>query len=140
MGVRGAKLKPEGTSRTRHAPTHEWAEFANAPYTGAPALPRRTGGAWPAATLRWWKAVSSMPHCGVWTDTDWQFAVDTAEVHARFASGLTTAAAELRQRESRMGTTMDARRDLRIRYVEPKPVPSAAGEVVQLDSYRDLYG
>jgi hypothetical protein len=39
-------------------------------------------------------------------------------VHASSVYGSVTAAAELRQREKVLGTTLDARRDLRIRYAE----------------------
>jgi hypothetical protein len=39
-------------------------------------------------------------------------------VHASSVYGSVTAASELRQREKILGTTLDARRDLRIRYSE----------------------
>lgn len=51
------------------------------------------------------------------------FAVDTAMVHAQASHGSVSAVAELRQREKIMGTTVDSRRDLRIRYVEPEVEP-----------------
>jgi hypothetical protein len=135
MPVPGTKIKPEGQRRTRHAPTHDWTEVENIPFAGAPALPRRSP-RWPAATRRWWSVVSAMPHCKLWTGADWQYAIDTAEVHARFVEG--GSATELRIREQRMGTTMDARRDLRIRYVDPKPEqqPGRAAAVVSIDDYR----
>jgi len=128
---------------------HDWTEVLGAPYEGArPKLPTRmrvdpeSGMAsrvsWPATTKRWWEVVSRMPHCRLWTEADWQTAVDTAEVHARWAEGL-TAATELRIREKLLGTTLDARRDLRIRYVDAQPAAEPSG-VVQLDDYRDLYG
>jgi hypothetical protein len=60
-----------------------------------------------------------MPHCILWSPTDWGFALDTLQVHAAFARGDMARAQELRVREKQMGTTMDARRDLRIRYVAP---------------------
>jgi hypothetical protein len=59
-----------------------------------------------------------MPHCILWDEADWQFALDTASVAAAFHGGDMKQAVELRQREKVMGTTLDARRDLRIRYVE----------------------
>lgn len=151
MPVAGRKPKPEGQRRNRTAPVHDWTEVESTPYAGpVPRLPVRyvtteDGGTvrakWPAATRRWWEVVSRMPHCRLWSEADWQFAVDTAEVHARWAEGRSSAT-ELRIREKLLGTTLDARRDLRIRYVEPKkeaPVESAAG-VVKLDDYRELYG
>ena len=60
-----------------------------------------------------------MPHCVLWTATDWGFALDTARLHAAFSRGDMARAQELRVRERTMGTTMDSRRDLRIRYVAP---------------------
>src|SRR5262252_3416037 len=76
---------------------------------------------WPSATKRWWHAVSRLPHCSRWTDADWQFAMDTAQLVAAFHIGNHRLANEIRTRERVMGTTGDARRDLRIRYVDPTP-------------------
>jgi hypothetical protein len=59
-----------------------------------------------------------MPHCILWDESDWQFALDTALVAAAFHEGKMTQAVELRNREKILGLTLDARRDLRIRYVE----------------------
>lgn len=137
MAVAGRKPKPEGQRRNRVAPTHEWTEVENRPYAGPrPKLPRREGG-WPARTKRWWETISTMPHCKLWTDADWEFALDTAESHARFMQG-EHGGTELRIREKRMGTTLDTRRDLRIRYVDPEPEQAEPAGVVQLDDYRDL--
>lgn len=92
---------------------------------------------WSAETRRWWDRVSSMPHCALWSDSDWQFALDTACVAAAFHAGDARLAGELRQREKVMGTTQDARRDLRIRYVEPVENQESAGVAV-MDRYRRL--
>ncbi|MDG4768938.1 hypothetical protein [Solwaraspora sp. WMMD792] len=144
--------------RHRVPAVHDWVEVPDLPYDGdRPSLPTRMvrvqvddkppawetrRGSWPAATRRWWETVSTMPHCRLWTSSDWQFAIDTAEVHARWAAG-ETSATELRIREKLLGTTLNARRDLRIRYVDPPSGPAGGGDesgVVQLDDYRDLYG
>ena len=50
-------------------------------------------------------------------------------------TGSMPAVGELRQREKIMGTTMDFRRDLRIRYVEPEVQPILT-LVPQLDDRR----
>lgn len=102
--------------RRANKPTHEWAEIDAVPFEDAPALPGR----WSARVLRWWTSVSRMPHCVLWAESDWQFAMDTAHVAKAFYAGNMKAATELRRREKVMGTTVDSRRDLRIRYVEPK--------------------
>lgn len=75
-----------------------------------------------------------MPHCIIWDSSDWQFAMDTAYVAAAFHRGNIKAATELRQREKIMGTTVDSRRDLRIRYVDP-PVAAPAG-ITAIDKYK----
>jgi hypothetical protein len=142
MPVSGRKPKPEGLKRNRVQSPIDWSVVPNTPHTGGPKLPRREQG-WPAMTQRWWKAVSTMPHCRLWSDSDWSFALDTAIVAAAFHSGSVAAAAELRHREKLLGTTLDARRDLRIRYVDPgaKAEAEDQGEeavpgVASLDDYR----
>ena len=148
MAVAGRKAKPEDERRNRMPPTHEWTEVENVPYDGpVPALPQRwrfdevslehVRARYPARTLAWWAVISRMPHCVLWTNADWQYALDVVETHARFVEG--TNGTELRIREKQLGVTMDARRDLRIRYVEPRAeLTGRPGEVVNLDDYRDL--
>jgi hypothetical protein len=99
-------------------------------------------GSWPAATRRWWRGVSSMPHCALWTETDWQFALDTAVLVAAFHAGNHRVAGEVRRRESMMGTTVDARRDLRIRYLEPDGAISdgVSSSVTAMAEYRRSVG
>lgn len=92
---------------------------------------------WPAATKRWWRAVTRLPHCSLWTDADWQFAADTACLVAAFHAGAHSLAAEIRKRERVMGTTADARRDLRIRYVDAQNEPVAdTAAVTAMADYR----
>lgn len=80
-----------------------------------------------------------MPHCVLWTDSDWEFAVDTAFVHASFVSGDLRQAAELRNRDKLLGTTFDSRRDLRIRYVDHLTTKDVAdGDVSAIDDYRTM--
>lgn len=79
-----------------------------------------------------------MPHSRLSHPSDWSFALDSIEVAARLQEdGKTAWATELHARELVLGTTADARRDLRIVYVEPKPtltvVPTGS-----TDDYRDL--
>lgn len=96
---------------------------------------------WPAETRRWWSAVSRMPHCSLWGGSDWQFALDSAVVAAGFHAGDARLAGELRQREKIMGMTVDARRDLRIRYVDPEPELAAVqATVTAMDRYRSMAG
>lgn len=115
MPVPGTKPKPDGQKRNRNKPTIDWIEVLDVPYAGKPPVAPKSD--WPAATKRWWRVVSRMPHCVTWTESDWQFALDTGLLAAAFHGGNMGAANELRQREKILGTTGDARRDLRIRYV-----------------------
>lgn len=89
--------------------------------TLADAQAERQPAKWPTPTRSWWAAIGRLPHAVLWTEADWQFALDTAHLVAAFHAGNHRLAGEIRQREAIMGTTRDARRDLRIRYVE---VPS----------------
>jgi hypothetical protein len=146
MPISGAKPSGRPTV-TRHAPTHDWTTVPNVPYTGPkPELPltrqitAKNGEVVIVPvenrTRDWWDAVTTMPHCRLWIEADWAFALDTAMVHAASVYGSISAAAELRQRERILGTTMDARRDLRIRYVDVEEEDTPA-EVVPITSLND---
>lgn len=137
MPVPGTKPKPDGQKRNRVKPTFEWTEVPDIPFSGGPALPSRCaeGKAWPVRTKRWWAAISTMPHCVLWTPTDWEYAIDTALVAAEFHAGDMRLAGELRNREKLLGNTFDSRRDLRIRYVQPEQFEEHAG-VTSIDDYR----
>lgn len=119
MAITGRKPN-DGPVRHRVTPRHDWIEVENKTFRGARHLPalQPDGQPWPDATREWWRVISHMPHCVLWDDADWRFALDTALVATAFHSGDMRQAVELRQREKIMGTTLDARRDLRIRYVE----------------------
>lgn len=149
LPVQGRK-PTDGPKRFRGEPTHDWVEVENVPFEGAPDLPARAPGQvkvdgetvtvareWPAQALRKWRVWSTMPHCILWNDADWEYAYDCLEVAASFletsAVGLAT---ELRNREKLLGITADYRRDLRIRYVEPA-APKPALKIVT-DNFEDL--
>jgi hypothetical protein len=146
MAMAGRKPADRPTV-TRHKPTVDWTEVINVPYNGdRPDLPTSRSVINPKGeiqefpienrTREWWDAISTMPHCVLWSKSDWMFAVDTAMVHADACHGKTTAMAELRMREKIMGTTVDARRDLRIRYVDPEPEQSEISPVADLSERR----
>lgn len=74
-----------------------------------------------------------MPHTTLWHAGDWGYAVDALEVAVLgFERGSAMMIGEARQREKLLGTTMDSRRDLRIRYTES----GGRGEWVSLSDYR----
>lgn len=109
-----------------------WIEVVDEPYTGPgndmelPKLPHRRK--WAPQVEAWWQQVRRMPHCVLWGPTDWVFAIETAylkqDFWAEYAGDVvhSTKATEIRRREDQMGTTVEARRKLRIRYVRRKPV------------------
>ena len=137
MPVRGPA--PAGQRRRTNRPTHDWTEVVAVPFTAAPKLPPRPDGRpWPTWSRRWWADVSTMPHAVLWHPSDWRFAMDTALLVAAGHEG-GRVASEVRQRERVMGTTVDARRGLRIRYVDPgvQVAPEPPGVTV-LDDYREL--
>lgn len=144
MATPGAKPSDRPTVH-RNKPAVDWTEVTNEPYKGShPDLPdvRQsvdksgivTETPYSDATRRWWGSLSAMPHCVLWQDSDWAYALDTAVVHDQASYGSVSAMAELRLREKSLGTTFDARRDLRIRYVNVEHEPLAV--VDELDDRR----
>jgi hypothetical protein len=126
MGLPGRKPKRADQVRHTGRPVHEYRTFADVPNPKPRPLPparelaMATGlKRWPAATSRWWKAVSALPHTVAWTDADWEYAYETAILHALFSTGSTnaTSAGELRRRNHEVGATWQGRRDLRVLYV-----------------------
>lgn len=114
--VSGPAPKPADQRVHRADPTHEWIDVPNVPYRGKrPTLPDNI----PVETLEWWIALTTMPHCILWTRSDWQYAALTALIHAAVVKGDFARAAEVRIRERQMGVSLDARRALRIRYIDP---------------------
>lgn len=141
MPVTGRKPKDPSQRRNRMPAVHEWTEVEEIPYLGErPELPElRQGKPLHDMTYDWWGAVSTMPHCRLWTETDWQYALVTALVADAFFDGLTSAGRDLAAREKILGTTWDSRRDLRIRYVEPKePEITSTDNVTNISDYQDL--
>lgn len=138
MPVRGRKQQTETLARRRAV--HDWTEVPDEPFTGAPRLPRTRpdGTAWTEHIRRKWRSWSAMPHAALWHASDWQFAIDSLEVAARFYDGGRAAyAVELRARERVLGTTADARRDLRIRYTTPT-LAAVRTVTPSVEDYRDL--
>lgn len=137
MPVTGRKPKQDGQKVTGHPLTQDWVEVPDRPYRGPrPTLPRGTS----PQTRAWWNRVTKAPHCALWRDGDWQFALDTARIHNGFIGGDVARAAELRLRENQMGTTLDALRDLRIRYVdvvsERAAPPPNDGDIANFEAER----
>lgn len=122
MAHRGGSPKAVKHGRT---PNADWTDVRDEAFAGpSPELPKLAGRKrWTDLVVQWWEQVRVMPHCVLWTATDWQFALETALMKDQFwrdyALGdmKSTAATEIRRREALLGTTAEARRQLRIRYV-----------------------
>ena len=139
MPVYGRTPKPDGQKRNRVKPTYEWTEVVKVPYTGD--VPVEPNPDWSARTMKWWDVLIHMPHCVLWEESDWQMARDTADLAARLHKGDMRIAAELRQRERLLGTTHDARRDIRVRYVEAAvDVNDGEGTVSTMADYQVSIG
>ncbi len=122
-----------------------WTEVPNVPYSGPrPKLPAKLLGARLLPQVReWWNVVTTMPHCVFWEAADWLFVLDTLQLKQHFYVGESSVAGqvEMRRREDQIGTTVEARRKLRIRYVDPpadtQPAASPDGaSVARLDDRR----
>ncbi|HTF53581.1 MAG TPA: hypothetical protein VK735_39565 [Pseudonocardia sp.] len=72
---------------------------------------------WPERTLAWWRMWGNSPLSADFTDSDWDFLLDTAMLHAKFWNGDMKVAAELRLRVAKFGATPEDRARLRIVFV-----------------------
>lgn len=154
MPMPGRKPKPTHLKVNQNSPVAEWTSVPNVPYTGPvpvelPETKRIMAKNGPIdvplldATHDWWEALCRMPHCVLWEESDWHFALVTAIIADAALGGISSAATELRTREKVLGTTVDFRRGLRIRYVdangeETEEVEDVPGNVMDIESYRDL--
>lgn len=128
MAVTGPPQRENKVGRTAN---NGWTEVPDLPYDGPkldlPPLPGQMQ--WLPQVEAWWEQISAMPHCVLWTPTDWMFALETAFMKldwwSEFFGGAVHAnkSTEIRRREDQMGTTLEARRKLLIRYV-PSDAPA----------------
>lgn len=153
MAVSGPAQSEHKLGRTANA---GWTEVPDVPYEGPslrlPKLP--DGMKWVPQVEAWWDQIRQMPHCVLWSPTDWMFAIETAYLKQDFWSEYfggvvhATKSTEIRRREDQMGTTVEARRKLLIRYIDPAVfdeeeaptatvvVPGQEGNVASIDERR----
>lgn len=116
MAGRGPAPKDPATRRRRNiAPVPTIIESDDA--IRGPELPE--GYDWPLATRNWWHTWRTSPQSQTLTDTDWDFLLDTARLHAEFWFGDNKVAAELRLRVAKFGATPEDRLRLRLQIAEP---------------------
>ena len=83
-------------------------------------------GDWPSLTVAWWRTWQRAPQASTFTETDWQFLLETALLHAAFVGGATQLAAELRLRVAKFGATPEDRLRLRMAVGKPPEAGNAA--------------
>ncbi|MGH3760263.1 hypothetical protein [Actinophytocola sp.] len=135
---------PSNNPRNRNPKTYDWSPIENTLYDGpSPDLPATIGRQpWHPQTVAWWEAVRRMPHCRLWTETDWRFAIETAVLVDEFWRGELARAAELRLRSAKLGLTHEDRLKQRIRYTNPDGpvVAETPAAVARLDERRRRLG
>lgn len=122
MAGRGNTTPKDPANRRRTNKTPEHRSVAPAADLRGPELP--FGIDWPDQTRVWWDHWRRSAQSATFVDTDWDFLLDTAMLHARYWSGEASVAAELRLRVSKMGATHGDRLALRITIEEPDPTAS----------------
>ena len=80
---------------------------------------------WPSQTLAWWETWRRSPQSSTFTDTDWDFLIDTALLHADYWTGNLAVAGELRLRAAKFGATPEDRQRLRLEVTGPDDKPAA---------------
>lgn len=127
MPGRGPAPKPVAKRARRNAEPSHMKVIEAAP-TSQPELPDfdvpapDTGEmgsfAWPARTREWWRMWADSPLSADFTQTDWDFLMDTARIHAAYWLGELKLAAELRLRVAKFGATPEDRARLRISFAQ----------------------
>lgn len=90
-----------------------------------PDLP--AGMEWPERTKSWWKTWRLSPQAQTFTESDWDFLLDTALLHARMWLGDAKIAAEVRLRVAKFGATPEDRLRLRMQVDVPDPEQPPGG-------------
>lgn len=124
MAGRGPAPKDPAKRRRRNAdPVSATVVAADGELRG-PELP--DGIDWPYQTRRWWDTWRRSPQAQTLADTDWDFLLDTALLHADLWSGNGSVAAELRLRVAKFGATPEDRARLRMQIGESSDQQAAA--------------
>jgi hypothetical protein len=74
---------------------------------------------WPPQTRKWWQTWRESPQAQAFLDTDWDYLLDTALLHADFWLGDRSVAGELRQRLAKFGATPEDRSRMKLSVGDP---------------------
>lgn len=119
MAGRGPAPKDPATRRRRNVQPIPTTVVAADGQLRGPDLPDEHD--WPVRTKAWWHTWRTSPQSQTMTDTDWDFLLDTALLHAELWSGNGAVASELRLRVAKFGATPEDRARLRIQVSDDKP-------------------
>lgn len=122
MAGRGNTIPKDPANRRRANKAPEHRHVASPSEPAGPDLP--FGIEWSDQTRTWWDHWRRSPQAQTFTDTDWDFLLDTAMLHTQFWLGDTSVAAEMRLRVAKMGATHGDRQALRI-TIEAEEKPAA---------------
>lgn len=139
--MRGPRPKdPSQRARTNADPIpHTHLKLKAVPQPKLPACPKYLGGRWPARTLAWWATWGEAAQAELFTQTDWDFLIDTALVHAKaWKDGDHRALAELRMRVTKFGATADDRARLRYFAEKGEELPGEAEAPVERPRYGEM--
>lgn len=119
MAGRGPAPKDPAKRRRRNTPTVPTTVVTPDDVLRGPELP--DGQEWPERTRAWWHTWRCSAQAQTMTDTDWDFLLDTALLHAAMWLGNGAVAAELRLRVAKFGATPEDRARLRIQVSDDVP-------------------
>lgn len=135
MAGRGGPPKADGRRARRNAQpetTTFESEFSEQPH-----LPQDFD--WPAPTRDWWISWGIHPMAETFTESDWQFLLDTALLHAAvWGKGDLKQLPELRLRVAKYGVTPEDRARLRIQFADAnaKDKPKRSDDVTPDDDVK----
>lgn len=89
--------------------------------------------AWHPRTVAWWQTWRESPLAQTFTQSDWDFLLDTALLHSEMWNGETKLAAEIRLRVSAFGSTPEARLRLRLKITDEA---AEVAQTVSMDAER----
>lgn len=132
MAGRGPAPKDPATRRRRNADPVPKSIVSTDGELRGPALPDDAiPEPWHPRTLAWWTTWRRSPQAQTFTDTDWDFLLDTALMHhTMWSKGRWEFASELRLRAAKFGATPEDRARLRIQVTaEPQKTGGSAEQV-----------
>jgi hypothetical protein len=136
MAGRGPAPKPVLQRESRTKAREEAAtKIADDGVLRGPALP---SGNWPDRTKSWWQTWRTSPMAQTFGQTDWDFLLDTALLHAEMWSGNLSVAPELRIRMAKFGATPEDRLRLKISVDQEATAVRETASVIPTDRRRRL--